>query len=721
MMSADRRLVGCFCALLLFLGLAAGCSDDDGDTDAAVDDAGTDGDVDSGPVCVPFVEGMEVVADITLCEGTTQVSPPVGEAAMYINADGVTVTCLGTEIVGDNTRNTKGIWFYGRTDVTVRGCAVHGFGYGLVAGDATNIVLEQMNLDDNFTSPDATWVQDSVQGGGIRLQGVNGGRVSDSSFARNWNGIELRSTRNVVVSANSAHHCTNVGALLVDAHDNEISNNDMSFAVRGDNLVYPTRWYGQDTRDSAGIIIDAGSTGNLILSNDLTFGGDGVFIRTVIGPCARDNRVEGNDTSFSPNNAIECWCDGNIFEDNIASDSNYGIWTGAMDRGVIRGNIVEQNEVDGISIQCGEHRHGVIEDNYIAHNGRVGLLLSGREYQSWHTLNNWADFLANSSHIVVQRNTFENNFRWDIFSTSTRSVVMASNCGDGGGAPAVNAGAETDVFVTVGTCGGAVGRTPPTAVLARPPPAELGVPLILDASGSQPAQAGDTLTYTWLVQPSALRFPSLTMPTMVFSGDATETPSVTFTEPGLYDVDLTVSDGYLASMDWHVIAVPPTGVRVGETPADWTYSCDQAPDCVTVISADSDGVHGDAVHIVTDAPFDFTALAPASRNLGLDASGMTGLSFYVRSFNLNTLGFQGNYPVVVLASFAGTITYTPDVNLLQTLPDDWYYLDVPLAGGSGWTRTDAGGSLSLVDWIEIHTDTWGGDPYQIWIDAVTFY
>jgi hypothetical protein len=45
---------------------------------------------------------------------------------------------------------------------------------------------------------------------------------------------------------------------------------------------------------------------------------------------------------------------------------------------------------------------------------------------------------------------------------------------------------------------------------------------------------------------------------------------------------------------------------------------------------------------------------------------------------------------------------------------------VPLAGGSGWTRTVSGGPLSQVNWVEIHTDTWDAGV-DLWLDAVTFY
>src|SRR5262249_1781613 len=143
------------------------------------------------------------------------------------------------------------------------------------------------------------------------------------------------------------------------------------------------------TYDSAGIILESGSDRNKILRNDLTFGGDGIFIRAWNDACSEDNLVEGNDTSLSPHNDVECWCHGNTFAGNTAASCNFGIWTGGTNRAVIRGNTIDSNLVDGISIQQGQDRHGLIEDNTISNSGRAGILLTGRQYQKWDDLAYW--------------------------------------------------------------------------------------------------------------------------------------------------------------------------------------------------------------------------------------------------------------------------------------------------------------------------------------------
>ena len=771
---ADRTDTRAFATAAALCLLATACGDDD-NTPTADGGMTTDGgmtasdghvpaidgqtpEADGGGGCTgtTYTPGMTVTTDTTFCPGTYDVS---GEEGLIIGADGVTVEAAGLILAGTDTMAAVGIRIEGRSGVTIRGITAHGFRYGLVATDSGDVTIEDVHLDDNFHDLEAQWVQDSVQGGGIRLENVAGGRVANSTFARNWNGIELRRSSNVVVTANTADHCSNTGATLVSAHDNEISDNDMSWGIRGYNpdtrmhITYPDSWYSIDTKDSAGIILDAGSSGNRILRNDFTYGGDGIFLRAVIGGCAIDNLIEGNDTSYSPHNAIECWCDGNDFIDNVASHSHYGIWLGGTDRAVVRGNTVEHNVEDGISIQIGEERHLVIEDNRVAFNGLpvvadgsplpaaaygwyrrgVGMLLTGRQYQAWHMLSHWQDELANSSHLIVQRNDFEGNRGSDVYTSSTRSLLMASNCTDGDATPAARGLRDTDTIESVGSCGDGDGRTPPTAMLAQPPVAAPGDAITFDASGSRPASPSDTLSFLWTIQPSGTRFPPAGLPPAVFSGFGMAMQEVTFEEPGAYDVDVTVHDGALAGLAYRQVAVVPTGTPIGEDVSGWTYACSAThgasavfgdmSGCTGTVAADVEGLQDGSVHLTTDAPFDFAGIFPRSQDLGLDGSATDAvLAFFVRARNANELGgWQGNAPKVVLVSAGGTITYTPTANMLPNDGKEWFYVAVPLAGDAAWTRVDRGGDLSDISAIELHMDTWGWGAYDVWIDAMTLY
>jgi len=259
--------------------------------------------------CVNPTAGMVITSNTTLCAGTFSMNVAAGNAAVTVAANNITVTCSGTTLqgkgpVGPDVSPNVGFSIVGQTGVTLLGCTAHNFQYGAVIQNSSSITLDSVHFDDNYTDPNQDWVQDSVQGGGVRFENVSASTIKNSSFERNWNGVELRSSLSIAVNNNVADHCANWGALLVAANNNTVTNNDFSWAYRG-GLSYPNNWYGWDTRDSAGMVIDGRSTGNLIQNNNVKYGGDGIFIRSLLGGCATGNQIIGNDTSYSPHNAIE--------------------------------------------------------------------------------------------------------------------------------------------------------------------------------------------------------------------------------------------------------------------------------------------------------------------------------------------------------------------------------------------------------------------------------
>lgn len=667
--------------------------------------------------CVTPVVRMQIAEDTNLCGGTHSLAVAPGEAAIEVIADGVTLSCEGTILEGgvgtysaeDDDPQTAGIRI-AKNGVTVRGCAARGYRHGIVVSGASDVVLDAIAADDNFTDPASGWVGD-VRGGGVLLENATGGRVENSTFARNWNGIELRGSRGVTVAGNVADHCSNAGALLLDSHDNSVRQNDFQWAVRG-AVTWPDVWYGIDTKDSAGIVLDQGSTNNRIEENDVRYGGDGIFVRGLYGRCPSGNVLAKNDLSFSPHNGVECTCDNNVIEDNVSDASNYGIWTGGGDGVVIRRNKIRNSRVDGISIQIASGRHVVVDDNEITGSARVGILFSGRAYQEWDTLDEWSETLANASHLIVQRNEFVGNTEGDLFATSARSLTMISNCVPSMGT--FHLGNEVEVTRTAGTCQAASAAEPPTADLEVPPTVALGTPVVLDASASRSPNGG--LTFTWLVQASGPLFWNGEMPPIILGGSATSAPQLTLDQPGAYDVDVTVDDGVLAAGAYRQVLVAPVGQPIGESKLDWDYDCS----CIANFSDEPGGVDGTFVRVVHDEEGTFSMFAPAARDLALDASAFTTLGFFLRAQNDNLGGWQEENPVVVLGNENGTIFYRPVGWLMPREDDEWIFVAVPLSGGTDWVRTMQGGSLSDVDWIEIRSDTFNAGV-TIDVDAVTFY
>jgi parallel beta-helix repeat protein len=697
------------------------------DTDA--DGAGEPDGEEELPPCVAPVQGMEILEDVTFCPGTYDLASAEDSPAMTIGAHGVTVECLGTVIEGTGVLGTSeaptvGLKAEDRNFVTVRGCTLRGYRYGILLDNASDAVLDDVHLDGNYHAPDLLGLaQDIPTGGGLLLSRITRATVTSSSFGENWNGIEIVHSSDVTVEDCTADHCSNAGVILLEAHGCTVRRTDVSHTFRGDDLFYPTPWYGETTWNSAGIIVSAGSETTTLDSNTATYCGQGITVRAGSGMCATVTAIQGNDVSYSANEGIACTCRDCILFNNTASDSNFGVWIQGADGAYLYDNTVERNQKDGISIQAGRNRHVTVEHNTIADNGRAGLLFSGRKYPAWVSLSYWDSALANASQLLVQRNTFDGNTEADVFVTSARSVFLADNCSGTPGEPDVVLDREVEISRTLSACGASDLRSPPGPILTMFGGVPEGTTAELDASGTTPFDPGDTLVFTWLVQTADAAFPGSVFPAPLLAGDGSAVETVLFGDPGTFDVDVTVSDGFLASMVYAQMAVAPVGTVVGATRADWDSSCTPDTTSVTFLEeADVGATDSSSIHALTYCAYDLELLAPRTQDFGLDASALSALSFFIRVDNRNELGWQVISPVVVIASALGAIRYEAERAVLSGDPDDWALIDVPLAGDALWSRRiDAGASLARVDWIELHFDTLGYFSYDIWIDDVTFH
>ena len=293
-------------------------------------------------------------------------------ALIEICTDNVSLDLSGVALDGER-KGGVGIWVHDCQDVTIANGIVIGFHYGIHADNVNNLTIRGCVVSDNTNSRDAGWMPDIEApveegfGGGIYLYGVRDSVIDNNQTGNNFNGISLVRSDHNVISENHASYCGNVGIYVLKSSRNEISDNQAEHCIR-----YTDRFW-CDTADSAGILLEDGSSHNRITGNSLRYSGDGFFIRGHHGEPSNDNYVSGNDASYSPNNAFEAvFCSGNVFEDNVANYSNYGFWLGYSTNSTVRGNKIRSNRFDGIAIEQGQGN--VIEGNRIEKN-RNGIRL----------------------------------------------------------------------------------------------------------------------------------------------------------------------------------------------------------------------------------------------------------------------------------------------------------------------------------------------------------
>ena len=144
-------------------------------------------------------------------------------------------------------------------------------------------------------------------------------------------------------------------------------------------------------RDSTGVLIETGSNNNDWFRNDVTYGGDGIFIRPLNRWVLTGNIFVENDTWYASNNCVESWSPGNTFIRNKANYGSYGFWLGGSDHTVLIGNEAAYNGLTngnhnapepgfshgGIVIVGGPSSHTVIDGNHTHHNNGAGIAFRG--------------------------------------------------------------------------------------------------------------------------------------------------------------------------------------------------------------------------------------------------------------------------------------------------------------------------------------------------------
>ena len=169
---------------------------------------------------------------------------------------------------------------------------------------ATGWTIEDCHFSDNFHDPAFGWGENGRRGG-IVLERVLRSTLRDNRANRVWDGCDWSCEGNRLED-NDFSHTSNTCLRLWSSRRNEIRHNVLSHGIR----ISPGEIH---ARDSACVLIESGSNDNHFVNNDCTYGGDGIFIRSLNGWVSTGNVFEANDCSFANNNGFEAWSPRNIY------------------------------------------------------------------------------------------------------------------------------------------------------------------------------------------------------------------------------------------------------------------------------------------------------------------------------------------------------------------------------------------------------------------------
>ena len=301
---------------------------------------------------------------------------PSDSCLLEVSTDGVMVNLNGSVLDGENTINA-GIYVHDCRDVTIKKGMVRAFYVGIRAVNVGNLNIENCVVSDNHNPTDVEWLPDADDpkeegfGAGIYLFRVFDSVIQGNLLNNNFNGLSLVRSKRNRIAGNNASYSGNLGIHLLGSSHNVVGDNQADHCIR-----YTGRFW-CDTADSAGVLLEEDSHHNRITGISLRYSGDGFFIRANNGHSCDHNYIARNDASFSPNNAFEAgFSQHNVFEENVASFSNYGFWLGFSSDTVVRHNRILANRLDGIAIDSGNRNN--IQGNKIQGNRNGVRLWSGR-------------------------------------------------------------------------------------------------------------------------------------------------------------------------------------------------------------------------------------------------------------------------------------------------------------------------------------------------------
>ena len=674
---------------------------------------------------------------------STVLDPAKTYGRIVIKASNITIDGRGAWVIGATQGAPKdykdvGVSAKGVSKVTLTNLNVKGWQTALKVEDGSGWLIEGCNFSNNFHVPELQW-GDYAQSGGIVLT-----RVTDSTLRKNkanqvWDACQLIESDRNLIEKNDFSNASNTCIRTFTACHNEIKHNNLSHG----NRIKPPDVHAYD---SAGVLMENGSDNNHFVDNDITYGGDGVFLRPLNGWVSRGNVFEHNDTSFANNNCIESQSPGNIFRHNKANYGSHGIWIGLSDESVIEDNEVSYNGdpvktrrnagwpypnatieprggAGGIII-IGQSNHTVCRGNKCIGNNGAGVVLWGGGQGPRTRLYHW----------ILDNNEIRDN-RIGVYLHLVNWIDMGGNVLDNKEHNLLIGDSVTDIIEHVGD---PKITAPPRAMLEGPSWAVAGKAAYFNAAKSTDP-AGKPLFFRWFLDDGSKP---------EFQSSVTHA----FKEPGFYRVGVTVTNGRfsdLAFRNFRVVDdIPPLGVKgaVGKA-ADWGFQevypqeglywsqqsnyipvglAPGVPDAKTQVefSDDKECVLTGATSVrarITTAGNMTSLLYPRTKNLDVSLDGKNYLVFWSKW--VNPWG-GALLPVIRLhesdQKFA--ILRPSDDQRHNPMVDervDWRYRKIPLHPAPDDKLWRLDGQLpAKLNFITIEFSPYGPGPFRVWIDAL---
>jgi parallel beta-helix repeat protein len=342
----------------------------------------------------------------------TQLEPRVYlfPEGITIDSDHVTLDGRGATLIGTHKTASQGIRVSGRKNILIKNLRILNYYHGISIKQSTGIEICDCTISLTTEIQSNTLFLDiwkpaaDSYGGAIFLEQVTDTNVHDNDLQHQMNGILSYQCKRLNVTNNLANYCSGFGFHLFETSDSTYANNYADYCCR----YYLSDAGSHLGADATGFLIIYKSCNNIFRKNYARLGGDGFFLAGLtpngIDVGCNNNLFEGNDASYSPNNAFEgVFSKGNIYQGNKANHSNYGFWLGFSSNCILANNQIYSNRQAGIAVENGIHFE--VRNNDIQNNTH-GVLIWTRSYDF---LKDVPNMNATSSDWMIERNKFIQN------------------------------------------------------------------------------------------------------------------------------------------------------------------------------------------------------------------------------------------------------------------------------------------------------------------------
>lgn len=327
----------------------------------------------------PLVKGMKITKTTKVRKGVYRIDAPADaeKATIIIEGNDITIDFNNAELKGSNKTNKPdeffgiGIFISNSMNVTIKNLKARGYKMALLAKNVEKLTLDNCDFSYNYRQHlNSTQEKEDISdwmsyhqnekdewlryGAAMYLRDCNFVTIKNCKVTGGQNALMMTECNDGMIYNNDFSFNSGIGIGLYRSSGNKVMYNRVIFNVRG----YSHGVYNRG-QDSAGMLVYEQSSNNLFYKNNVTHGGDGLFLwagqttmDTGKGGC-NDNMIVGNDFSYAPTNGIEVTFSRNTISDNRIFECDHGIWGGYSFESIISNNNFRNNRI-AIAIEHGQ-------------------------------------------------------------------------------------------------------------------------------------------------------------------------------------------------------------------------------------------------------------------------------------------------------------------------------------------------------------------------------